>query len=675
LIAPALLGQPALVCALIAAAYGLFAAALGAGRGVAGPVTSARNATLASAAFVTLASAILVYSFVGHDFSLKYVVDNSTRDAPLAVLLTGFWGGQAGSLLFWAWGLTLLSAVVALRESANRALLPGILVALFAVQLFFLGVLVFVSTPFERLPVPAMDGRGLNPLLWDEGMRIHPPLLLTGYMSFTAPYAIAVAALLTGRLGREWLGPVRRWMLAAWGIQGAGLLAGAWWAYHVLGWGGFWGWDPVENVALLPWLTATAFLHSVMVEERRGMLRVWNLGLAIASFALAVFGTFVVRSGVLSSVHSFAQSPIGPYFFGFLGLTLVASLGLLFYRLPQLGSGGDFDAVASREVGFLLNNLLLVGVAAATFWGTIFPLVSEVTRGVKVSVGPPFYQQVNGPLLLGLVVLMGIGPLLAWRRASRASLWRNFRWPLMTAALVGLLLLALGVREGLAVLAFAATAFTLGTIALEFGRGVRARRRSTGEPHPVALYHLVVRARRRYGGYVVHLGVLLVALGVIGSSFYQVERTATLARGESVQVGRYTFTHNGLSARTEPGVLIAAAELAVTGDGARLESLWPERRVHRNWEQQPVTGVAYRTVGPWLDDLYVLLTGLDESGRATFRIFVNPLVSLLWVGGLFFVVGTLIVGWPARATGHARETAPLGRELLAHDRELVASET
>jgi cytochrome c-type biogenesis protein CcmF len=382
-----------------------------------------------------------------------------------------------------------------------------------------------------------------------------------------------------------------------------------------------------------------------------------------------------VRSGVLSSVHSFAQSPIGPYFLGFLGLTLVASLGLLFYRLPQLGSEGALDSVASREVGFLLNNLLLVGVAAATFWGTIFPLVSEVTRGVKVSVGPPFYQQVNGPLLLGVLLLMGVGPLLAWRRTSPASLWRNVRWPLLGAGLVGVLLLALGVRQGLAVLAFAATAFTLGTIVLEYWRGVRARRRGTGEAYPLALYRLLGRARRRYGGYVVHLGVLLVALGVIGSSFHQVERTATLARGESVEVGRYTFTHNGLFARTEPGVRTVLAEVAVSGDGARLESLWPERRIHRNWEQQPVTGVAYRTVGPWLDDLYVLLTGFDEAGRASFRVFVNPLVSLVWLGGLFFLVGTLIAGWPVRAATAARETAPLRRELVAPERELVASET
>jgi cytochrome c-type biogenesis protein CcmF len=673
LIALPALGQLALVCALLSAAYGLAAAAVGLGRGLVGPVMSARNASLVSAAFATFASAVLVYSFLSHDFSLKYVVDHSTRDAPVAVLLSGFWGGQAGSLLFWACGLTLLSAAVSVRESRNRALLPGVLVALFTIQLFFLGVLVFVSTPFELLPARALDGRGLNPLLWDDGMRIHPPLLLTGYMSFSAPFAIAIAALLTGRLGREWLVPVRRWMLVAWAIQGAGLLAGAWWAYHVLGWGGYWGWDAVENVALLPWLVATAFLHSIMVEERRGMLRVWNLGLAIAGFALAVFGTFVVRSGVLSSVHSFAQSPIGPHFLAFLGLTLVGSLGLLFYRLPRLSSAGQFDAVASREVSFVLNNLLLVGAAAATFWGTIFPLVSELTQGVKVSVGAPFFQQVNGPLLLGLVVLMGVGPLLAWRRTSRASLWRNFRWPLVTAALVSVILLGAGMRNGLAVLAFSATAFTLGAISLEYWRGVRARRRSTGEAYPFALYFLVARARRRYGGYVVHLGVVLVALGAIGSSFYQIERTATLAQGESIQVGRYTFTQNGVSGRVEPGVQIVAADLGVTGDGARLESLSPERRIHRNWEQQPVTGVAYRTTAPWLDDVYVLLTGVDEAGRASFRIFVNPLVSLLWLGGLFFLAGTLIAGWPSVAVSAARTIAALPRTQTVG--ELVASET
>jgi cytochrome c-type biogenesis protein CcmF len=402
----------------------------------------------------------------------------------------------------------------------------------------------------------------------------------------------------------------------------------------------------VENVALLPWLTATAFLHSVMVQERRGTLKVWNLALVIASFALAIFGTFVVRSGVLSSVHAFAQSAIGPFVFGFLAVALVVSLSLLLSRLPLLGAESGFESLASREAAFLLNNLLLAAAAAATFWGTVFPLVSEAARGVKVSVGAPYYQQVNGPLLLALLVLMGVGPLLAWRRTSGAGFWRNARWPLAVAGAVGASLALAGVGRGLAVVAFAAAAFTLATIAVEYWCGVRLRRRTTGESYPAALAGLVARAPRRYGGYLVHLGIVLLAAGVTGSSFYQTERAGTLARGESLAVGRYTFTHRGLFERAEPGVRVVLASLEVRRGGDPLGELQPARRIHRNWEQQPVTAVAYRTVGPWLDDLYVLLTGWDESGAATFRVFVNPLVSLLWAGGALFLFGALVCAWP-----------------------------
>ncbi|MBI3971095.1 MAG: heme lyase CcmF/NrfE family subunit [Chloroflexi bacterium] len=674
------LGQMALLCALVTAAYGLVAAGVGASRRFPEFVESARHAAYGVAALATVASGLLVFAFVSHDFSLKYVAENSTRDAPLSVALTGFWGGQAGSLLFWAWGLTLLAAAVAWIEfHRHRALIPATLGALFAIQLFFLGVLGFVAGPFEQLATPPPDGRGLNPLLWDDGMRIHPPLLLAGYMSFSAPFAFAIAALLTGRLAREWLAPVRRWMVFAWAVQGTGLLAGAWWAYHVLGWGGYWGWDPVENAALMPWLVATAFLHSIMVQERRGLLKTWNLGLVIATFALAIFGTFVVRSGVLSSVHSFAQSAIGPYFLAFLGVVLVLSLGLLFFRLAHLAPEGEFDSVVSREAAFLLNNLLLVAAAVATFWGTIFPLVSEVVRGVKISVGAPFYQFVNGPLLIALVVLMGVGPLVAWRRTSLASLWRNLRWPVLVAVAVTAVLFVLGIREGMAALASAATTFTLGTIVLEYWRGVRVRRRTTGEPLPVALVRLVGRARRRYGGYLVHLAVVLAAFGVIGSSYYQVERTGTLAPGESMTVGRYTFTYGGLYERPAPGVQTIFARLAVRNDTADLGEMRPERRIYRNWEQQPITGVAYRTVGPWLDDLYVLLTGWEEGNVASFRVFVNPLVSLIWAGGALFLLGTLIAAWPERARV-ARVHVPAARPIVspaapaAQAREVVAGE-
>jgi cytochrome c-type biogenesis protein CcmF len=656
-------GNLALLLAFAVAAYAAAASLLGARRGLPELVASARNGVAVVAALLTLAAGALLYSLLSHDFELRYVYDHSSRAMPEAALVTSFWGGQQGSLLLWAWGLSLLSLVVVLRHGdasrssgllgADRvaALLPYVIAVLLGVQAFFLFILGFVASPFERLAFVPPDGRGLNPLLMDPGMRIHPPLLLTGYMSFSVPFAFAIAALAVGWVGRDWLRPARGWMLLAWTIQGCGLLMGAWWAYHVLGWGGYWGWDPVENVALLPWLTATAFLHTIMVQERRGMLKVWTL-------ALAIFGTFVVRSGVLTSVHSFAQSTIGPYFFGFLGLVLIGATALLLFRVPHLRAEGAFDALLSRESAFLLNNLLLVGLAATVFWGTVFPLVSEAVRGTKVAVGPPFYQQVNGPLLIALLLLMGAGPLLAWRYTSRRGLVRGLAGPAVVGALVGLALLVLGVEQGLAAVGAAACAFVVAAVAVEYWRGVRARQRG-GQGPLGALATLVARNRRRYGGYVVHLAMVLIAVGVIGSG-HQVERTVSLGPGEAATVGRYTLRHAGLSGYQQPGVQAAFARLELDGPaGERIAVLEPDRRAYRNWEQQPVSGIAIHTTWPWLDDVYVVLVQVEAENRATFHVFVNPLVLCIWAGGWLFLLGTLIAAWPeARPLAAGVRAAP-----------------
>ncbi|HEY7065650.1 MAG TPA: cytochrome c-type biogenesis CcmF C-terminal domain-containing protein [Chloroflexota bacterium] len=666
---PADAGNLALLVAFAVAIYATVASVLGARRGVPELVASGRNGVVVVAALVSLAGLALLYALLSHDFELRYVYDNSSRAMPSAALVTSFWGGQQGSLLLWTWGLSLLSLVVLLRYRSAWAggaaelqptarLLPYVAAVLLGIEIFFLFILGFVASPFERLAFVPPDGRGLNPLLMDPGMRIHPPLLLTGYMSFSVPFAFAIAALATGRLGREWLSAVRGWMLLAWTIQGCGLLMGAWWAYHVLGWGGYWGWDPVENVALMPWLTATAFLHTIMVQERRGMLKVWTLALAVVTFALAIFGTFVVRSGVLTSVHSFAQSSIGPYFFGFLGLVLIGSTALLLHRLPQLRAEAGFDALLSRESGFLLNNLLLVSLAATVFWGTVFPLVSEAARGVKVAVGPPFYQQVNGPLLVALLLLMGAGPLLAWRYTSQRNLVRSLALPAAVAALVGIALLALGVEQGLAAVAAGACAFVVGAVAVEYWRGVRARQRG-GQDALTALATLVARNRRRYGGYVVHLAMVLIAVGVLGTG-HQIERTLTLSPGDSAEVGRYTLHYAGLSGYQQPDVQTALARLTLDGPGGQtLATLEPDRRAYRNWEQQPVSGIAIHTTWPWLDDVYVVLVQADTDNRATFHVFVNPLVLCIWAGGWLFLLGTLIAAWPeARPLGAGVRAAP-----------------
>jgi cytochrome c-type biogenesis protein CcmF len=655
-------GNVALLLAFPVAAYTVAASVLGARRHLPELRASARNGVAVVAALLTLAALALFHALLTHDFSLRYVYEHSSRAMPDAARLTSFWGGQQGSLLLWAWGLALLTLAILLARRPAPASAPYptqysvlstqysyVIAVLLTIQLFFVFILGFVASPFERLALVPPDGRGLNPLLMDPGMRIHPPLLLTGYMSFSAPFAFAVAALLTGRLTRAWLGEIRGWMLLAWAIQGCGLLMGAWWAYHVLGWGGYWGWDPVENVALLPWLTATAFLHTILVQERRGLLKTWTLALAIATFGLAIFGTFVVRSGVLTSVHSFAQSTIGPYFFAFLGLVLIGSTALLLYRLPHLRAEGQFDTLLSRESSFLLNNLLLVGLAAAVFWGTVFPLLSEAVRGTKVAVGPPFYQQVAGPLLVALLLLMAVGPLLAWRYTSARSLQRNLAAPAAVALLVGISLYALDVERGLALVAAAACALVVAAVASEYYRGIRARQRG-GQAALPALATLVARNRRRYGGYLVHLAMVLIAVGVLGSG-HQTERLVTLAPGESARVADYTLAYDGLYEYRQPGMEAALGRLTLAGPaGQRLGTLEPDRRVYANWERQPVSGIAIQTTWPWLDDVYVLFVEADTAGRATFHVFVNPLVICIWLGGWLFLLGTLVASWPeARA--------------------------
>src|SRR5579885_1859746 len=416
--------------ALVFAVYAIIASVFGARLRRPALQASGRLSVLAVAAFLILTSASLFASFVTHDFGLQYVAQHSNLAMPWYYTVAAFYGGQEGSLLYWTMMLAIFSAIAVLSyRRAPEGLMPYVVAVLMTIDGFFLIVLNFVSTPFVRVRVEPMDGAGLNPILQDPGMLVHPPMLLMGYMSFSVPFAFAVAAMITGKLDNGWLRAIRRWTLAAWSIQTTGLLLGAWWSYHVLGWGGYWGWDPVENAALLPWITATAFLHSTMVQERRGSLKVWNLSLVLLTFMLSIFGTFEVRSGIINSVHSFAYSDIGIYFLTFLVIVIIFSTGLFLFRLPKLRPEQEFDSVISREGVFLLNNLLLVGIAFATLWGTLFPLISAAIRHQTMTVGPPFYNQVISPLLALLILAMGIGPLLAWRRTSTAALWRNLSVP------------------------------------------------------------------------------------------------------------------------------------------------------------------------------------------------------------------------------------------------------
>ena len=675
------LGQIALLIAFSIALFGVAASVVGARRAIPSLVESGRRSVLAVAALVLIATVMLLAAFASHDFGVRYVAEQSSREMPLRLILAAFYGGQAGSLLYWLLVLCVLAVLAVRSRHAHPALMPYVAATLLAVEAFFLLVLAFVASPFERLPFVPANGRGLNPLLYDDGMLIHPPVLLAGYVGVAIPFAFAIAALASGRLGNEWVLAARRWVLGGWAVLGSGLLLGGWWAYHVLGWGGYWGWDPVENVALLPWLTATALLHSLAVQERRGLLKVWNFSLVIATFALSIFGTFIVRSGVLSSVHSFAQSAIGPFFFVFLGLVLVASLALLFVRLPRLASSATVETVYSREATFLANNWLLIGIAFATFWGTIFPLVSEAVRDVRVAVGAPFFDQVNGPLLLGLLVLMGIGPLVPWRGAGRATVWRNFRLPLLggvvTAIAAGLIA---GQTPSVATGAFGVVGFIIVGVLQECWHATRGQQRAARSGLLAALLTVLGRHRRRYGGYLVHVSIAGLAVGVIGSTFFNLERQVTLQPGETVSIGRYVLTYRGIDTLPGPGVRTVTAVMgAATQDGRPLAELAAVRRFHDGWESQPATQVAIHTVFPWLDDLYVVLAGWDEpqspamtAGRfalptgeplaATFHIFVNPLVAVLWLSWPVFLAGALLSWWP-------EATAPA---LVAASRRLPA---
>jgi cytochrome c-type biogenesis protein CcmF len=521
------------------------------------------------------------------------------------------------------------------------------------------------------IPAPA-QGTDLNPLLQNYWMAIHPPSLYTGYVSTTVPFAFACAALMTGRLDDGWIRSTRRWALFSWFFLTLGNMFGARWSYEVLGWGGYWAWDPVENAAFMPWLVMTAYLHSVMVQERKDMLKVWNLALIGLAFALTLFGTFITRSGVISSVHSFTQSGLGPYFLSFLLIVVAGYTGLLLSRLSQLRSPAELESYLSREAAFLFNNLILVGIAFAVFWGTIFPVISEAVRGVKITVGPPFFNKVNGPLALALIFLMGVGPLIAWRRATRKNLVQSFMAPAIAGFVTGLLVFAGGIRQWYVLSGFSLAAFVLGTVAVEFERGVLARGRMVHEKPPRALVNLVAKNNRRYGGYIVHVGVAFAFIAIIGSSFFKTEIKRSVREGQSFDVGPYRLVYMGLSSLDTDHLEDLSARLNVMRNGRMLEVLQPAKLFYKR-PQQPATKVAIRsTLG---SDLYVVLAGVDDkSGLVTFDVFLTPLVSWLWLGGLTMALGTVVTIWPnarereAIAAAARRRLAELESELGAEVR-------
>jgi len=642
------LGRLAICLALLFAAYATGVSILGALRRRRHLVRSGEHAAYAVFALVVVAVAILLRALVQHDFSLEYVAAYSSSTLPLRYTVAALWGGQKGSLLFWAFMLTLFTTIVQLQNrERNRELMPWVTATLMTTAAFFLGLLTFVTDPFERLPIAAREGADLNPLLQNYWMTIHPPSLYTGYVSASVPFAFAIAALATGRLGDQWIRSVRRWSLFSWFFLSLGNLFGARWAYEVLGWGGYWAWDPVENAAFMPWLVSTAYLHSVMIQEKKDMLRVWNMVLVLLTFSLTIFGTFLTRSGVISSVHSFTQSGLGPFFIGFLLFVLVVAGGLLAYRLPELRTQATVESFLSRESAFLFNNLVLVGIAFAVFWGTVFPVVSEWVRGVKITVGPPFFNRVNAPLGIALLFLAGVGPVIAWRRASPRNLWRAFAGPVGAGLVAALALGLVGVPLGYAHSTFALGAFVLGTIVQEFWRGMRARQAMLHESPGRALSRLVGKNRRRYGGYIIHVGVVAVFVGVAASSVFRVEVQQTLAPGQETAAGKFTLRYERITKQDDPHVSRLAAVVSVWRDGKAVTTLAPEKRFYKK-PQQPTTEVAMRST--LTEDLYLVLGSYDdESGLVTILAYVNPLVSWIWIGGIIMALGTTVTMWPTPA--------------------------
>lgn len=660
------LGTFALTLALGLALYGLAASIVGARRRQPLLVESARTAAYSLLAVLVAANAAMLAAILANDFSIAYVAENSSLATPTFFKVLSLWSADEGSLLLWNLILAGYLAAVAFRFRRGRPeTLPWAMATMYGVSAFYLVLVLGPTRPFATLSTVPVDGRGPLPLLQNHPlMAVHPPFLYLGFIGFTVPFAFAVAALVTGNLSDRWIRVTRRWTLAAWIFLSVGLVMGALWSYGVLGWGGYWAWDPVENVALLPWLMATAFLHSVMIQERRGMLKVWNLSLIVGTFALTTFGTFLTRGSILSSVHAFAQSAVGPMYLGFLTLVMVAGFGLIATQAWRLRSEGRFDSALSREAIFLGNNLALVAVTLIVLMGTIFPLAVEALTDRQVSVGGPYFKQATIPFFLLLLFLMGVGPLLPWRAASLEQLRRRVTVPAVAAAATTLLLAALGMRNLAATAAYGLAAFVLAGNFGDIVRGIRAFARSTGRALPGALPAAVSRNRRLYGGLVVHLGVATVAIAVTTSTSFARQTEVTLSRGATTAFAGYRLTYEGSSLVRQPQRLVQIGTVAVARNGRSLGRLRPSLNYYPS-SSNPI-GTPSIDYGV-LKDLYSSLLAV-QGDRATFRFFLNPGVTWLWLGGGVVAAGGVLAAWPSRGrrqrleppVARARELAGVG---------------
>jgi cytochrome c-type biogenesis protein CcmF len=635
----AALGRAALLLSFGLVVYALVAGSFAAWKRRRRLALSAQNALLASLGTTLIAAAVLWAALARHDFSFVYVAEHISRTLPLGYRLSAFWGGQEGSLLLWLLILSGYAALAVWLNRRRRELIAWVVPVLAGVATFFAFMLCFVSSPFGTAPAPA-DGAGMVPSLQNPYMLAHPPLLYLGYVGLTIPFAFAMGALLSGRTDERWIVATRRWTLSAWTFLGVGQLLGAHWAYVEIGWGGYYAWDPVENAALMPWLAATAFLHSVMIQEKRGMLKVWNMILVSLAFLLSIFGTFLTRSGVINSIHSFSQSPLGGWFLGFIVFCTVFTVALIYARLPLLRARTKLESLVSREATFLYNNLLLVALCLTILWGVVYPLLTQAVRGETRSVSKPYYDFFLHSFGLPLILLMGIGPLVAWRRASLRALGKTFLIPLAASLVTGGVLVGLGFDSSWpGLLAYTFSAFVAASIALEFVRGTRA----TG-----SLFRLIGKNRRRYGGYIVHAAVLMLAIGIAGSSAYQTVRERGLKTGQSLALAGYTLRYDALQTKKTANAVETRAVVTATRGSSTIGTLHPGKNFYPVAPGGPQTSneVSIYHDPRNLGDLFLIADQIDPNGTLYLKVLVKPLVNLIWAAGFLFLFGSLVALWP-----------------------------
>ena len=657
------LGSLAILLAFCVAIYATLASVVGRVKHKPFLIVSGERAVYSVWILMTTASAVLVYSLMTGDFRFSYVAEHSNRAMPTLYKFAAWWGGQEGSLLFWSWLLSTYAAVVVFtNRRKHRDMMPWVIGVMTTVQTFFLVLNNFIANPFQmlasdKLIVAVPDGNGLSPLLQYPAMAIHPPMLYLGYVGFCVPFAFAIGSLITRQPGDAWIHTTRRWTLVTWLFQSCGIMLGAAWAYHVLGWGGYWGWDPVENASLLPWLSGTAFLHSVMMQEKKGMMKVWNIVLVSATFFLCILGTFLTRSGVVQSVHAFARSEIGKYFVSFLALGIAATIYLILDRLQYLKSESELESVVSRESSFLFNNLILLASCFAVLWGTLFPVISEAVSGDKISLDADWYNRLMVPIGLFLLLLTGVGPLFAWRRTSVDSLRRNFQWPGAAALLLAVGLFAAGMRNFYAIVSFGFCLFVALTVIIEFYKGASAIAGKAGMNLLRATVELTHRNTRRYGGYLVHMGIVLMFIGFTGHAFNQNE-VKELNVGNTMQVGTYTLKMLDMQSGDNENYTWNRAVMEVSKHGEVLGTLSPEKRFYKASRQSTSeVGIRQRPN----EDLYLNFGGMsDDNQRAVIQAYVFPLVSWIWIGGLVLIGGTLTCLVPSKVKMQYARTEVVG---------------